>query len=33
MAKVEDKIVIKGFASDEPSSADYVNKTSIVEFI
>ena len=33
MAKVGDKIVIKGFASNEPSAADYIGKTGIVEFI
>ena len=33
MAKVGDKIVIKGFAGDEPSAADYISKTGIVEFI
>ena len=33
MAKVGDKIVIKGFASNGPSAADYIGKTGIVEFI
>ena len=33
MTKVGDKIVIKGFASNEPSAADYIGKTGIVEFI
>ena len=32
-AKIGDRIVIKGFAGDEPSAADYVGKTGIVESI
>ena len=33
MAKVGDKIVIKGFAGDEPRAADYIGKTGTVELI
>lgn len=33
MAKVGDKIVIKGFAGDEPSAADYIGKTGTVQMI
>jgi hypothetical protein len=32
-AKIGDKIVIKGFAGNEPSAADYIGKTGIVESI
>lgn len=33
MAKVGDKIVIKGFAGHEPSATDYIGKTGVIEFI
>lgn len=33
MAKVGDKIVIKGFAGDEPSAYDYIGKTGTVQMI
>lgn len=33
MAKVGDKIVIKGFAGDEPNAYDYIGKTGVVESI
>jgi hypothetical protein len=33
MAKVGDKIVIKGFAGDEPRAAEYIGKTGTVEMI
>lgn len=32
-AKIGDKIVIKGFKGDEPSAADYIGKTGVVESI
>jgi hypothetical protein len=32
-AKIGDKIVIKGFAGNEPSAADYIGKTGVVESI
>ena len=32
-AKIGDRIVIKGFASDEPSAADYIGKEGVVESI
>lgn len=32
-AKIGDKIVIKGFAGNEPSAADYIGKTGEVQFI
>lgn len=32
-AKIGDRIVIKGFASDEPSAADYFGKEGVVESI
>ena len=31
--KIGDKIVIKGFAGNEPSAADYIGKTGVVESI
>ena len=33
MANVGDKIVIKGFAGEEPNAADYIGKVGIVESI
>lgn len=33
MAKVGDKIVIKGFAGNEPNAYDYIGKTGTVEMI
>ena len=32
-AKIGDRIVIKGFKGDEPSAADYIGKTGVVESI
>lgn len=32
-AKIGDKIVIKRFKGDEPSAADYIGKTGVVESI
>lgn len=32
-AKIGDRIVIKGFAGDEPSADDYIGKVGIVESI
>ena len=32
-AKIGDKIVIKDFKGDEPSAADYIGKTGVVESI